>query len=688
MKKILITGANGFVGRHCYKYFQNNNEIFAIDLNGTPFKNFIIGDVTIENMQRFNQKFDLIIHLAGSGIVSAAANNPDGEKKKVVNSLQNVLEYIKNYNPEARLILASSASVYGDKYSDKIKEEFEPAPVSLYGEHKLQSEIMCKEYADKFGLDVKVIRFFSLYGIGNKKQLLYDVLNRIKSTKSKTLSCFGTGNEKRDFINILDAVRFIDIVSNIEKGFDIYNCGSGNTYTVNEITNLLIKNSGKNIKQLYDNKKRTGNPDSLLADITKAKSIGFEPQISIEEGISDYVKWYKNIYKVYFPIHTNEQWLGGVNYFKNLFQALSMLENLPVEIYIPEDNPEILFKYARPVNENISIKKDFNYKLTKVLTILKGKNFDKAAYAKSIFLKDYDLVSHVRFFNYNDTPITSWIPDFQHIHLKEFFSENEIVMRDEYFADCAQKSNVVILSSNCAKNDFTKLFPDYAQKAKVLNFVSCINPEIYDITDNKRDDIIEKLKLPSKYFYVPNQFWQHKNHITVFKAVKLLKDKGINVKIVCSGSTEDYRNMNFYNDTILKYIEENNLQENIQILGIIDIDEVYYLMRNCISIINPSLFEGWSSTVEEAKSLGKNIILSDLDVHKEQNPPNARFFSRLNYEELADIMEENWNNLSSGPDYELEKSAQENMYARMIEFGKNYLQIVKEIVANKRGGNG
>ena len=79
MRKILITGANGFVGKHCCKYFQNDNEIFAIDLMGSPFKNFVIGEVTVENIKKFNQKFDLVIHLAGSGTVSAATKNPEEE---------------------------------------------------------------------------------------------------------------------------------------------------------------------------------------------------------------------------------------------------------------------------------------------------------------------------------------------------------------------------------------------------------------------------------------------------------------------------------------------------------------------------------------------------------------------------------------------------------------------------------
>ena len=106
-------------------------------------------------------------------------------------------------------------------------------------------------------------------------------------------------------------------------------------------------------------------------------------------------------------------------------------------------------------------------------------------------------------------------------------------------------------------------------------------------------------------------------------------------------------------------------------------------MRNCISIINPSLFEGWSSTVEEAKSLGKNTILSDLNVHREQNPSGAIYFDPHNPEDLAEILKEKWLNCKSEPDYELEKIAEQKMQERIIQFGEAYQKIALEALGNK-----
>jgi len=131
----------------------------------------------------------------------------------------------------------------------------------------------------------------------------------------------------------------------------------------------------------------------------------------------------------------------------------------------------------------------------------------------------------------------------------------------------------------------------------------------------------------------------------------------------------------------MNYAKIKNIQNNIQLLGMIDILEVYYLMRNCISVINPSFFEGWSSTVEEVKSIGKNIILSDIPVHREQNPPEGIFFNPHNPQELAEILSEKWKTSKGGADYELEKKARGRLEQRIANFGKTYQKIINEAIS-------
>lgn len=390
----------------------------------------------------------------------------------------------------------------------------------------------------------------------------------------------------------------------------------------------------------------------------------------------------KKIIKVGFLFQQTSGWMGGINYFKNLFIAMSKVDNPKIIPYIlyPEDKKaRILLQYSKVLNSNT--KKDLKYYLTKTFVKLRGKNFNKDEYfAKNIDI-DIDLTSHSS--SFKDKPNISWIPDFQHIHLKEMFDKKELLFRNEDFLNKAKNSEIVILSSNDALKDFSKFAPEYAHKGRVLKFVAILEDNIYEKTDGIKEKTIAKFNLPEKYFYIPNQFWKHKNHKVVFEAISILKQQGIDIQIIFSGTTNDYRHLNYF-DELMQFAKENNLEKNINFVGLIDLIEVYYLMRNCISIINPSLFEGWSSTVEEAKSLGKNIILSNLNVHKEQNPPCAIYFDPNNAFELAEILKEKYLNDKSGPDFELEKIAQKNIEKRIIQFGESYQSILLEVLKKEK----
>lgn len=294
MKKILITGINGFIGSYCAKHFTSLGfEVFGIDVQGEG-ENFIQGEVSSENLKKLNQKFDIIIHLVGSGTVGMAQKAPENEYMKSVGSTHNILEYIKNYNQNAKLIYASSAAVYGDMYDKKIKEDDELNPISIYGKHKLEVEQLCKNYHNKFGLKINIIRFFSVYGQGLRKQLLWDFSNRfIQNKNAEKIDCFGTGNEMRDFVHISDAVQLIEILINTENTFGFYNCGSGEKTSVREVLENICREFGFNPILVFDNITQEGNPKNLLANISKAQNIGFIPNVNIKEGLKKYVKWFK-----------------------------------------------------------------------------------------------------------------------------------------------------------------------------------------------------------------------------------------------------------------------------------------------------------------------------------------------------------------------------------------------------------
>lgn len=300
MPKMLITGIGGFVGSNSSNYFKDSYEIFGIDKNSQNRCNILKGLVNLDNLKAFGEKFDVILHFAGSATVFEAENNPLIEKEKTVNSTIDLLEYMRLYNNKAKLIYASSAAVYGNNHSDVIKETDNTDPISAYGKNKLEAEKKCFEYYEKYGLHINVIRFFSIYGEGLKKQVLWDFSNRLYEAKSLVIECFGTGDELRDFIHVWDAVRFVECV--IESGSKgvVYNCACGCGCKIKEILLELAMNYVENPKLIFDNKIRVGNPFSLVANIDKAKNIGFTPKISVKEGLKRYASWYKKEHQSLF----------------------------------------------------------------------------------------------------------------------------------------------------------------------------------------------------------------------------------------------------------------------------------------------------------------------------------------------------------------------------------------------------
>lgn len=232
-----------------------------------------------------------------------------------------------------------------------------------------------------------------------------------------------------------------------------------------------------------------------------------------------------------------------------------------------------------------------------------------------------------------------WIPDFQHFHLPHFFTQANLNERKEQFLLFAKKHQKLVLSSQSAFEDYKQHYGEYVDHVHVIPFVSEI-PDKMRHADYHR--IKEEYQLPDKFFLISNQFWQHKNHILVFEAVQKIKEKfGIEIQVVCSGLMEDIRNPE-YIENLKGYIEEHHLNSNIKLLGLISREVQLQVMLHALAVVQPSLFEGWGTVVEDAKTLRVPVIMSDLDVHYEQRVNNCVIFNRYDAEELADILFQTW----------------------------------------------
>jgi glycosyltransferase involved in cell wall biosynthesis len=255
------------------------------------------------------------------------------------------------------------------------------------------------------------------------------------------------------------------------------------------------------------------------------------------------------------------------------------------------------------------------------------------------------------------------------------FNSDEIIQRNRNIENLISFSNILLLSSKSALSDFQNFYQEN-NRVRVLQFVS--QPGPFQEYDESRLNVIKlKYNIEGDYFIVPNQLWKHKNHIVIINALNYLKQKGLNIKVVFTGLLNDYRDKT-HAEFIKNVIKNYNV--DILLLGLINYEDVISLIKGSIAVINPSLFEGWSTTVEECKSLGKNIILSNIPVHKEQAPEYAIYFNPEDYLELANIIQYHFiNNKSISHLYNISEYDQK-LKERTTNFYNNYLKIVKELL--------
>ena len=374
--------------------------------------------------------------------------------------------------------------------------------------------------------------------------------------------------------------------------------------------------------------------------------------------------------KVGFIGSVSKEWMGGLNYFKNLLFAINSIEKKELEVFvfvgkkIDIETKRMFQEYTTVIEDSIFDRKSIKWFLSKI----EQKIFKTNILLENILKKhNIQILSHAAITNLKTIKTINWIPDFQHIHLPQMFSEKEIQNRNNNFLKLIRDSDLIVLSSFDALKDMKKFVPNYEDKARVLQFVSQPNSRYFELDEHDKSLLLQKYKIKDDFFYIPNQFWKHKNHMMIFEAINELKKDGVEINIVCTGYLGDYRNKTYIDD-IRKVVKLNNLEDNIKLLGLVDYEDVFALIKFSKAVINPSLFEGWSSTVEECKSVGKNMILSDLDVHKEQYP-NAVFFKRDSIESLKEVLKF----------YKIENESNvEPLEARTKKFANIYSSICKE----------
>ncbi len=300
MKKILITGCNGFIGSHMVQFYKNKGyDVYGLDIRinkGLDRNKFIECDLLNDDMSKIYKEIspDIFIHCAGNASVGKSVEYPEMDFNSNVEVLYKTLSSLSRAKINPKFIFLSTAAVYGNPLQLPILENDMTSPISPYGLHKKMCEDICYYYRKINKKNIVVVRIFSAYGEGLRKQILWDMYN--KYVKNGIIELYGTGNETRDFINITDVIRAMDLIVEEDSSDLVYNIGNGEEVTIRK----LALEFGKCLKIDEDKIKfngivKEGDPMNWKADINKIKKLGYVKKIDLEVGIKKYIDWVKKI---------------------------------------------------------------------------------------------------------------------------------------------------------------------------------------------------------------------------------------------------------------------------------------------------------------------------------------------------------------------------------------------------------
>lgn len=337
---------------------------------------------------------------------------------------------------------------------------------------------------------------------------------------------------------------------------------------------------------------------------------------------------------IIFRIYGDSSWIGGIYYKKNIIysvlQSKMICKKYNIILCITKENREIFKEFETKVIIKELPSNRLLYEAAivmlmmnprnKYLYCLNSANFDRFIYGKCI----------------------QWIPDFQYVYYPQYFRPEEIEHRNNNYGKIANKKGYLVLSSQTCKQDFVKQFPNYRTNIFVVPFVSYIETEVMSMNDTLEEQVLEKHNLiKNQYIYIPNQFWKHKNHIVVFEAIKLLvsrlKEEAFSCRFVFTGELRDYRNPE-YIEKIKNLFMDPQIKDFVMNLGFLPRSEQLIIMKNAKLLIQPSLFEGWGTVLEDAKVLDKKVLLSDIPVHREQKNDNCVLFDPQDANALVEAL--------------------------------------------------
>jgi len=385
--------------------------------------------------------------------------------------------------------------------------------------------------------------------------------------------------------------------------------------------------------------------------------------------------------RVGFTLIGGAGWTGGANYLENLLSVLSEMPQRRVNavLFVGTDiDANDISRLSPYLSEPPVISSVWNRnKIIRTVRNLCAFILQRDYLAERQYRRaSIDIVFQhgVWYGSRFGIPTVAWIADFQHRLIPEMFSKRNYYWRDVGYKALSRYATRIMVSSQDAKKHCELYYKDSIDRVDPVPFAVNLREERMSIDLSHIQDLYD---LPEKYFYLPNQFWKHKNHITLIKALILDKKLGGEVVIVATGNSADARHPEHF-QLVLELIKSFGLESRFIYLGMIPYEHVLALIRLSAGLVNPSLFEGWSTTVEEAKAVGAPLLLSNISVHREQAERNALFFDPGDVRDIQDKLEKGWKMYHAGPRGDSERVAKENNRNERIKFSRRFCDLVEK----------
>ncbi len=341
----------------------------------------------------------------------------------------------------------------------------------------------------------------------------------------------------------------------------------------------------------------------------------------------------------------SENWLGGMNYFRNLVSVFddASASRPALHLHVLTDAPTVFTDLQ--LSNRVTVhglemlrRKSAPWVLRKAVLVAMGRDALMISLLKRMGVQAV-VFSHVSGASAAGIHCLPWIPDFQSRHHPELFEPANVAAEHARAQAWVRDCDGLIVSSLSARDDARAFHGLSDDRIHIMRFAPRLDASALG-KPAIRDAVFARHGIDRPYVFLPNQYWQHKNHSLVVKALRLIHDSGgVPPMVVSTGKTDDPR-VPAHFASFQAELRDSGMAAHYLVLGVIDRLDMLVLLAHAMAVVNPSRFEGWSSSVEEAKALGKRLLVSDIPVHREQicGLRNASLFGLDDSQGLAGLL--------------------------------------------------